>query len=224
MHYLSECLIIKNENQYLYEHLKTNARAGIDFFYIYDNASTVPVFDYLKETAPELLNICSVERFTAAPGCENTQTECYKTFIKNHADETQWAAFIDTDEQFSGNLKNLCKGCESVANLLIFKGLVIGANNKAFYENKPLKERFSGDIIKRWGYNKNVVQTRFLIEQSAHKSILKPSNFLTVSYPSDVVLYHYYYKSLEEYIWKIKRGSAQNTVRRFKNFFDDNKI
>ncbi len=224
MYYLTECLIIKNENQYLREHILTNARAGIDFFYIYDNESTIPVYDYLKETAPELLKICSVERFTTPQNCQNVQTECYKTFIKNHADETRWAAFVDTDEQFFGNLKQLCKGCENVANLLIFKGLVIGANNKAFYENKPLKERFNGDIVKRWSYNKNVVQTRFLIEQSAHKSILTPSNFLTVYHPTDVKLLHYYYKSLEEYIWKIQRGSAQNTIRHFKNFFDDNKI
>ena len=224
MYYLTECLIIKNENQYLREHILTNARAGIDFFYIYDNESTIPVYDYLKETAPELLKICSIERYSAPPDCKNPQSECYKKFLSEHKNGQTWCAFIDTDEIFSGNLKQFCKGCENVANLLIFKGLVIGANNKAFYENKPLKERFNGDIVKRWGYNKNVVQTRFLIEQSAHKSILTPSNFSTIYYPENVRLLHYYYKSLEEYIWKIQRGSAQNTIRHFKNFFDDNKI
>ena len=62
MYYLTECLIIKNENQRLIEHLKDNAQSGIEHFYIYDNESDVSVETFLKNNAPELLSKCTIDR------------------------------------------------------------------------------------------------------------------------------------------------------------------
>jgi hypothetical protein len=48
---IAECLLIKNENRYLLEHLAYNAAAGVDHFFIYDNLSRTPVADFLRENA-----------------------------------------------------------------------------------------------------------------------------------------------------------------------------
>ena len=48
---IAECLLIKNENRYLLEHLAYNAAAGVEHFFIYDNLSDTPVIEFLRENA-----------------------------------------------------------------------------------------------------------------------------------------------------------------------------
>ena len=47
---IAECLLIRDENHLLLEHLVCNAVAGVEHFFIYDNMSRVPVVDFLRET------------------------------------------------------------------------------------------------------------------------------------------------------------------------------
>jgi len=42
---IAECLLIRDENRYLLEHLTYNAAAGVEHFFIYDNMSRVPVIE-----------------------------------------------------------------------------------------------------------------------------------------------------------------------------------
>ena len=83
-YYLSECLIIRDENQYLTEHLISGIQAGIEHFFIYDNMSKESVADYLHDT--ELSNYCTVEKF---PSTDRTQYDCYKKFTKDHKKDTK---------------------------------------------------------------------------------------------------------------------------------------
>ena len=97
-----ECLLIKNENQYLCEHIRNNMLAGVDFFFIYDNMSDVPVVDFLTSTDAALLNYCSIERYNS---CGRVlQLDCYNDFISKHATSDDYVAFVDTDELFEGDL------------------------------------------------------------------------------------------------------------------------
>jgi hypothetical protein len=57
---IAEVLLIKDENRYLLEHLAYNAAAGVEHFFIYDNMSSTPVADFLRENARDFLNICTV--------------------------------------------------------------------------------------------------------------------------------------------------------------------
>ena len=59
-YYLSECLMIKNENQYLHEHIVSDMEAGIDHFYIFDDKSDIPVEKFLSDNHPELLQYCTI--------------------------------------------------------------------------------------------------------------------------------------------------------------------
>jgi len=106
MYYLSECLIIKNENQYLLEHIRDNVQAGIEHFYIYDNLSDKPVEEFLKENSSDLLNICTIEIFQEDN--KEMQEHCYAKFLNDHRNDTQWVTFTDTDEIYEGDLLSLC--------------------------------------------------------------------------------------------------------------------
>lgn len=217
MRYLSECLLIKNENQYLLEHLKNNVQAGIEHFFIYDNNSSQSVEKFLADY-PELQKICTIEIF---PDTENKQIDCYKHFVDTHRKDSVYCAFVDTDEMFEGNLQDFLQ--QSNETVYEFKGVVHGCNNQALYEDKPLKDRFFDHIITRWSYGKNIVKLSELVTQLPHRSICKSDNVLNC-YVTDS-LHHYYYKSFEEFIWKIRRGTIQkNTVRRLQNFFQDNSL
>lgn len=71
---LAECLLIRDENHLLLEHLICNAIAGVERFYIYDNLSAVAVSDFLQANAPDLLPLCEIVRYK---GRGNLQMDCY---------------------------------------------------------------------------------------------------------------------------------------------------
>lgn len=48
---IAECLLIRDENHLLLEHLAYNAAAGVEHFFIYDNLSDTPVIEFLRENA-----------------------------------------------------------------------------------------------------------------------------------------------------------------------------
>ncbi len=216
MYFVSECLLIKNENQYLCEHIQTNARAGIEHFFIYDNNSDVSVESFLADY-PELQKLCTIEIF---PDTENKQIDCYKHFLDTHRNDSIYCAFVDTDEMFEGDLTALLK---SNHTLYEFKGIVHGCNGQTFYENKPLKERFFADTNPKFCYEKDVVKLSEVVTQLPHKSICKTEDKVTDT--KNVTLHHYFYKSFEEFFLKIKRGVIQkNTVRKLSYFFYHNSL
>lgn len=226
MYYLSECLIIKNENQYLLEHIKSNVQAGIEHFFIYDNFSEISVKDFLTKNAPELLHKCTIEIF--ADESTLRQQNCYAKFLKQHGNKTKWVSFTDTDEIFEGDLQTLCKENENNAGFY-FYGIIHGANGFAFENNnKTLKERFFNDVILSWFYRKSVMQTEFIKIQDIHTTTLNTKKDIIIvknDLNEKVQLHHYYYKSFEEWVTKIKRGSMhKSNLYKIWVFFKDNKI
>ena len=226
MYYLSECLIIKNENQYLLEHINSDVQAGIEHFYIYDNLSDYSVEFFLKENAPNLLKKCTIEIF--ADESTLRQQNCYAKFLKQHGKETKWIAFTDTDEIFEGDFKTLCKENESEFAGFYFNGIVHGANGHAFKNNKTLKENFYNDVISSWFYRKSVMQTEFIKIQDIHTTTLNTNKKIIIvknDLKEKVKLHHYFYKSFEEWVLKVLRGSMHNSeLYRIWLFFKDNKI
>ena len=217
-HYLVECLLIKNENKYLLEHLTKNKAAGIEHFYIYDNLSDECVWDYLENNAPELLNCCTIHLI---PTSENLQYDCYQKFLNKYADECTWVAFIDTDEMFEGNLLELCRHSENTFNALIFNQIIHGANNQIYESDKPLFERFGDDVLTNFKMVKNVVQNKYLLKHYAHSFLLtdNPLTSLTLDGNSEVKLHHFYFRSFEEYVKKMLRGSCNPKGRPFLDGF-----
>ena len=226
-YYISECLAIKNENQYLFEHITDNMRAGIDHFYIFDDKSDIPVKDYMKEHHPELLQYCTITDIDESvwdPELER-QTNVYtKNFLPNFGSETVWCAFTDTDEIWEGDLKKLCKNNEDLPGFSI-DGLIHGCHGHAWVNGKTMKENFYDDVVTRWSYIKFLVQVKYLIEQRAHKTFMKDDlQEKIVHNPEGVKLHHYYYRSLEEFISKVKRGTLnKRLLLQLWMFFVDNR-
>lgn len=229
MHYLSECLIIKNESQYLLEHLQKNAEAGIEHFYIYDNYSDTPVADFLRDNAPSWLDKCTIELFR---GKKQAQFECYAKFLADHRKETKWCAFFDTDEILEGDLRKLCEESEDVCCLMI-RQILHGSNGFAYYDpSKSMTERFQGHILLKKVMYKTVTQVRHVVMQQQHHAFVDTSVFKTkdsqykyVEWNEECQLHHYYFRSFEEWLIKVKRGNVL-TQGGFmvKHFFLENSI
>lgn len=221
-YYLSECLIIRDENQYLVEHLKTGIQAGIEHFFIYDNMSVDSVEGFLKNY-PELLEKCTIELF---PSTDKIQVDCYEKFLEDHREDTKWCAFIDTDEMFEGDLIGMCKSRES--NLCIrFQQVMHGCNGQAYADySKTLAERFKDHTFHDFFYYKCVVQVEYVLAQLAHFSYLysknHPQSKWLVNIPANETkcqLHHYYFRSFEEWCMKIKRGGVTAGMRNKINHF-----
>lgn len=212
MYYLTECLIIKNENQRLIEHLKDNAQSGIEHFYIYDNESDVSVETFLKNNAPELLSKCTIEVFT--DHSIKMQENCYEKFLQEHGNETTWATFIDTDEVYEGDLLSLCKQNEDKAGFY-FDEITHGCNGQAWVNGKTMKENFYDDVILQWFYRKCCLQVQYIKTQLVHKTILNTDKEIVIiknDLNEKVKLHHYYYKSFEDWCQKLQRGSMHRTT------------
>lgn len=163
-YYLSECLMIKNENQYLHEHIVSDMEAGIDHFYIYDDRSDVPVEEYLKNNYPELLDYCTitvVDDSWINPIYDEKQRSIYNRFLDDYGDETVWCSITDTDEIWEGDLKKFCKEAEESGVYRIFVPWTIhGCNGHIFNDGNPfsLKERFVDSVISLIDFPLNKLQ------------------------------------------------------------------
>lgn len=211
-YYLTECLLIKNENQYLIEHIQRNHEAGIEHFYIYDNNSDESVADFLENNAPDLVDLCTIEILAETVDGDLPLTEvAYKKYLDSYKKDTVWCAFIDTDEMFTGNLMELCKSAEaSEYKGLSFYPITHGAKGQARYENKPLFERFGHLSEFSWGEEKAVSQVAYIAQQTTHATIMcEPENQKVIHLTRDsVILHHFFTKSLEEFCQKLQRGHA----------------
>jgi len=226
MYYLSECLIIKNENQYLIEHLTDNAQSGVEHFYIYDNNSEVSVESFLRENLPEFLEKCTIEIFTDSS--ITMQENCYEKFLKDHRNETKWITFIDTDEIYEGDLLSICKQNEDRIAGFYFDGIIHGSNGHAWINGKTMKENFYDDVSYLWFYRKCCIQTKYIKTQLVHSTVLNTDKEIVLiknDMNEKVKLHHYYYKSFEEWCQKLKRGSMHR-MRAYCvwNFFRCNKL
>ena len=225
MYYLSECLIIKNENRYLPEHLRYGLQAGIEHFFIYDNLSEEPVIDYLKQYAPELLDVCTIERYDKVADAPriNIQVDCYRIFCHNHGHETKWCTFTDVDELYTGSLRKACEEAENEGyKSLCIKQTVYGANGRAYETDGGLFERFGDDPIK-YDMVKVCIQTEWIAIQLAHHTVFytnDPMNVKRIASDNDIVrLHHFMFRSFEEYVKKKLRGSMQYSLRYSLSYF-----
>ena len=231
MYYLSECLIIKDENHYLIEHLTKSLQAGVEHIFIYDNESSTPVSDFLKDY-PDLFNKCTIEIYKTN-GSGICQIDCYTKFINDHRNDTEWCAFIDTDEMLEGNLKDLINLYKDYFSLRIHQ-IVHGANGQAYADySKTMTERFQEHVV-TFPMVKMVVKMKYLDKQFPHHSYLNDEAIVKdiqfwmkdVTWNETCQLHHYFYKSFEEWLIKIaKRGSVISSFNwELNKFFEENTI
>ena len=219
---IAECLLIRDENHLLLEHLICNAIAGVERFYIYDNLSAVPVSDFLQENAPDLLPLCEIVRYK---GRGNLQMDCYADYLSAHRAEAEWSVFCDTDEIFKGSINDAIKAFGDRYNCLSFSPMLHGCNG---HLQRPsggtMQELYGGDVLCRaHHWYKVCAKTADITVQRPHNNTMinKRMVYLTADNCPQCVLHHYRFRSFEEYIIKMQRGTclAENSWHKINDFF-----
>ena len=248
-YYSSLCLLIKNENEYLKEWLDHHEEIGIDHFYIYDNGSTVPVLETIKEYKDGYyVNKTTVIEWVGT--FKHMQHECYDHCLLHFGNETRWLGFIDTDEFMTTNenINELLSEFEDDFCLWIPWELY-NSNGHIDNPHKPQKEAYTTAIANPFGiYGKVFLQpfrtkkmyvhlaqpkSKFdKIVNNTHIKHLDSLYDLHMQYYGDgsdrrmferIKCNHYMTRSFEEWYEKIRRGSCDpNFLRKFATYFDYN--
>ena len=225
---IAECLLIRDENHLLLEHLVCNAIAGVDRFFIYDNMSRTPVWEFLRENAPDLMQVCTIERYQ---GRGDLQLDCYADYLQKWRHEVEWTVFCDTDEIFEGNIKDAIKDFGGNYNCLSFAPILHGCNGHIYKpKGGTMQELYGGDILSRaHHWYKVCAATADIITQQIHNNVMMNRRmvYLTAANCPQCVLHHYRFRSFEDYLLKFKRGRAhanKGWQPQIKNFFELNNI
>lgn len=239
------CTIGKQENRYIKEYIEYYKKYGIDKIILYDNNNLNGenfediIKEYINEDFVEIKNW---------RGMKSPQMKIYNNCYKNNYEKYDWLIFNDIDEYLYlksyNNIKDYLskrkfKNCENIQlNWLLYTD-----NNLIHYQNKSLKIRF-----KEKDPNRNF---RKISKFSNGKSILrghipniKITNFHCISndlktcdgfgierkiLKPDYKYYyfkHYYCKSTEEFIDKLKKGDVyqMQNKNKIRFYFSYNKI
>lgn len=250
-YYSALCLLIKDENEYIKEWLDSWDALGIDHFYIYDNASKVPIKDTIAAIADgKYLDKCTIVDWST--GFTHMQYDCYEHCLTNYGAECYWIGFVDTDEILEFTTPELKNINDFLSQYERYFGLWIPweCYNANGLVNKPTgsqRENYTKVILNPLGlYGKVFIQPYRCRKMYVHLGvgldefdIVVNQNFTphisTIStvrdqYYSDnrgcftkAKINHYITRSFEDWVNKMNRGSCDpNFRRKFDVFFDYN--
>lgn len=140
------CLLIKDENKYLREWINHHLSIGIEHFYIYDNGVNENVQEYLLKMYP-------IELFTFIDwhtSYKHMQIDAYNHCLKNYGNESQWIAFIDTDEFIECDDISFLNNYTKCSHVKLYWN-IYDANGQVSYSSLPVRERFT-HIAKKYKY------------------------------------------------------------------------
>ena len=239
-YYCSLCLIIRDENEYLIEWLSWHINQGVEHFYIYDHGSKYPVKNFLFDNYPEYLDKITIINWSNKH--KDAQVDAYNDCLNKTKYISRWLGFIDTDEQINVKNKSLLdflKDYEDYAGVYS-TWVTYGANNQIKQTNELLRKRFTEikHINNLDKIGKSIVQPLYMKEMIIHNGCAEDGFILVDEHKNKIDNYalinenptrdfiwvnHYYTKSYEEWIKKIKRGSGHaKFARRYGEFFKIN--
>ena len=221
-HYISLCLLVKDEDDYLQEWIDYHA-CMVDHIYIFDNESRNPVSNIVARMSMAVQDKITVVEWKST---ENTQEDANNYFINTYGSETKWSAFIDIDEFVvcnKGNLKDLLKNNEDYASILC-QWVTYGASGQEKKSNIPVMQRFTvvADGYDKKNKGKMFFQTNRVDRIYRYNPVMRVGNKHLNNDMNNKDLFqlnHYYTKSYEEWIEKMKRGSCCPKNRRGYNSF-----
>jgi hypothetical protein len=226
------CTVAKDENKYILEFIHHYRNMNVSKIIIYDNneingENFLDILkDYIEINFIKIINI---------RGFQRPQKIAYHHCYKYNKYNYEWIAFFDIDEflfllnyTFINDFlsSNVFNNCQSI----IINWKYYGDNDKLYYEEKPLRERFikpvniTEEIVKIgyiysaaktivrggleliWGhfphYFKNTVNCR------PNGNILE--DYLSPPDYSNAYIKHYTTKSTEEFIERLNKGDVYN--------------
>lgn len=231
-YYLSICLIFKDENEYLQEWLEWHINQGVEHFYIYDNGSKETIIDYIDNDCKSYCTIINA--------IGKNQKEVYDEYLKNFKEESEWTAFIDTDEFIrpinNKSIIEFLKIFSENVDVITLKWLIYGANGLRRKDNRKVRERFVKSVNTYPEYlpmTKCIVKNKNVKHMEAHFPVLGYNKLNIVNEYGEKVLSpwdknissdliaidHYFTRSLEEWEEKINRGSCDPLSQRNFDMF-----
>ena len=227
---LAICAIFKGEAPYVKEWLDYHLMAGADHFYIYDNESPDNLTEVLK---PYIEN--GIVEYTMMPG-KFAQVTAYNDAVDKHKFECRYMAFIDADEFI------LPRGNKSIKDVLheILDNNPIAAaltpNWYIFGSGGQEKADFTRGVTERFTYRqskidqhiKTIANPRFInFMPNCHHGAYFDGKFAVDECgrivqgcfnpngtAARIGINHYFFKSKEEFLAKIKRGTGDHTATR----------
>lgn len=238
-YYCSLCLITRDENEYLEEWLRWHIGQGVEHFYIYDHGSKQPVREQVDGLGEEIAGKVTVIDWSGSH--RDAQPDAYNDCLARFRGESRWIGFIDTDEQIEvktgQTLPQFLKGYEEYAGVLAV-WVTYGACGQVKKLPGLLRERFTRpDHCCEWNdcAGKVIVQPVYMERMVIHNGKTKVGFVVVDEHGNEVYDYsmtschpstdyicvnHYYTKSYEEWLNKLRRGTAHSTFqRKYSEFF-----
>ena len=239
------CTIGKEENLYVREYISHYKNYNLDK--IINNDINGEKFDdvirdYISNGFVKIIDI---------RGKISQQLKTYQHCLDNFKNEFDWLIFYDMDEFiYLKGMKNIkyflsnpsFKKCQAIQLNMYFHT----DNNKLYYENNSLAERFPEKKISKRGFLKTIMRAKVKIEincpHELNKKLISCNGFGNINIKDKGLIFtnkpdfkyfyidHYSYKSTEEFVKKIMRGSAIKGLQtemkytKISWYFDDNKI
>jgi hypothetical protein len=243
------CTTGKRENLYVREYIEHYQKYGVDKFFIYDNNDINGekfddvINDYINNKFVEIINF---------RGLLSPQIKGYNDCLKKNYKLYKWLIFYDMDEfiylKNFNNIKDFLNNekfnkCQRMQLNWIFHT----DNNNLHYDNRKLAIRFpKKENTKKILYQgiKSILRGRINIKinnvHTLSKRLISCNGFgqkienktIETNKPDFHYYYidHYYSKSTEEFLNKLKRGSAVHgfsilhIVMRIRVYFQINEI
>ena len=238
-YYCSLCLITRDENEYLEEWLRWHISQGVEHFYIYDHGSKQPVRKQVEGLDAEIAKNVTVIDWSG--NHRDAQPDAYNDCLARFRGESRWIGFIDTDEQIEvktgQTLPQFLKGYEEYAGVFAV-WVTFGACGQVKKLPGLLRERFTRpDHCCEWNdcAGKVIVQPVYMERMVIHNGKTKVGFVVVDEHGNEVYDYsmtschpstdyicvnHYYTKSYEEWLNKLRRGTAHSTFqRKYSEFF-----
>jgi hypothetical protein len=224
------CTLAKLENKYIREFVQHYENYGVDKIFLYDNNDIngekfeEVIDDYIKKGFVQILNWRG--KYEAM---KKIMDDCYQQNNKNY----DWLLFYEIDEFIHlsdySNIKFFLNEQKFAQCKKIYLNLVCHTdNNKLYYENKPLKERFPqivpntkpggqvyevktimrGHMDGVFIFNNHLCDEKIKGCNSTGKYDLITGGFWSRNIDQKHYIDHYYSKSTEEFINKITKGDA----------------
>ena len=228
--------IARAEERYLKEWITYHLRLGVERIFLYDNNDKDGVDAFLKG----VLSKADYDRVEVIPWHEPMdfqQREALRDCVEKHKHDVEWLLSIDVDE-FLVIEKRADKFLDdfSDASEIVLSWESFNASGQLKYEDRPVMERFTETFecrdfgqgkalfrpcrLRDW-YIHGASLTKGRIVDSLHREIVPPRSDLKVFEVAWVK--HYFTKSLEEWVWKIRRGCCDSLYcRKYAQFFEAN--
>jgi len=222
--------VAKDEQQYIEEWITHHLNIGFEEIYLFDNMSIIPIADIIRELPQNIQDKVIVELIdTIEP-----QNHAYIKGTEYYIGKAQWVAVIDLDEFIITSYSSIQKLLQpfdkfpNIGNLLIAWDLY-NADGQKYYEDKPVMKRFK-EILNFWPQNcwdhwKSIYRPECCAVAGTHAPLLK-DGFCILDFEqrkNEIKINHYYTKSYEEWLWKVKKGSATwRNYRKYMEFFECN--